>query len=223
MSPFRTIAVRFTLSYHRTHPTPFEHLVGRWRVTDGHLHMEHDHNRDDSIRAAYEQHGVDGFYRAEGNSYRNPHEPTIRRALTQVVPTWSLDLAQVLDLACGSGEATLALRNLGAGQIDGIDPYTGQAYRARTGQAAEPYTFAEIAAGALVGRGYTLIVCSFALHLAEQSRLPLLCYRLAEIAPSMLILTPHKRPELHESWGWLLHEETVIERVRARLYKRSTV
>ena len=201
-SPFRTIAVQFALSYHS---------------------MENDHNRGDSIRAAYEQHGVDGFYRVEGDNYRNPHEPTIRRALAQVATAWSLDLAHVLDLACGSGEATLALRALGANQIDGIDPYTGGAYQARTGEVAKPYTFAEIAAGVLAGRSYSLIVCSFALHLAEQSRLPLLCYRLAEVAPSLLILTPHKRPMLDEAWGWKLREETVIERVRVRLYERSTV
>jgi SAM-dependent methyltransferase len=136
------------------------------------------------------------------------------------VERWPLSLTRVLDLACGSGEATLALRALGAQQIDGIDPFTGAAYLARTGQAAEPFDFAAIAAGALSGRAYSLVVCSFAMHLAEASRLPSLAYRMAEIAPQLLILTPHKRPVLKPEWGWQLREEFVRDRVRARLYDR---
>src|SRR5437763_911706 len=83
--------------------------------------------------------------------------------------TWGLDLTRVLDLACGSGEATLALRELGAGTIDGVDPYTGAAYQARTGQPAEELSFEAIAGGALDGRHYNLVVCSYALHLLEPS------------------------------------------------------
>lgn len=174
-----------------------------------------------AIRRQYEKHGARGYYQRHGAEYRNPHEAAIAQVLHTVVPQWPLDLAHVLDLACGSGEATLVLRELGAQQIDGIDPYTGAAYRARTGQAAEAYDFAAIAAGALRGRRYSLIVCSFALHLAEASRLPLLAYELAELAPHLLILTPHKRPALKPEWGWQLRAETVIERVRARWYEVS--
>ncbi|MBC8162537.1 MAG: class I SAM-dependent methyltransferase [Roseiflexaceae bacterium] len=185
--------------------------------------MDDPQNTPDSIRAAYQQQGVAGFYAAEGDSYRNPHEPAIRRLLRQITADWSLDLGRVLDLACGSGEATLALRELGAGKIDGIDPYTFRAYAARTGQQAEALTFEQIAAGALDGRAYSLIVCSFALHLVEVSRLPLLCYQLAQLSPALLVITPHKRPELRSEWGWQLREETVSERVRARLYEHGAV
>ena len=174
-----------------------------------------------AIRDRYAAMGVDAFYRAEGTSYRNPHEPALRRCLTAACTLWQPDLARVLDLACGSGEATLALRTLGSPQVVGVDPYTGMAYRARTGQEALPLNFAEVAAGGLDGQCYSLIVCSFALHLAEASRLPLLAARLAALAPMLLVLTPHKRPHLHPAWGWQLREEFVQERVRARLYDRS--
>lgn len=172
----------------------------------------------DHIRREYEDHGVAEFYRTQGAEYRNPHEPAIREAIKLAVARWPLDLSHVLDLACGSGEATLVLRELGAAQVEGIDPYTGAAYLERTGQPAEPLTFEDIAAGALADRPYSLIVCSYALHLIEESRLPLLCYRLAEISPALLIVTPHKRPQIQEAWGWKLADEFLYKRVHVRHY-----
>jgi trans-aconitate methyltransferase len=171
-----------------------------------------------AIRKEYETHGVRGYYQQHGAQYRNPHERSVARALAAAVRAWQPDLTHVLDLACGSGEATLALQSLGAGRIDGLDPYTGPAYQARTGQPAEPLSFEAIAAGALAGRRYSLIVCSYALHLLQPSRLPQLAYTLSQLAPSLLVLTPHKRPDLRPEWGWALQAEQVVERVRARHY-----
>lgn len=176
---------------------------------------------DTAIRAAYQQYGVEGFYQRFGGSYRNPHERAIRAALRAASDRWSLPLGPILDLACGSGEVTLALRELGHTDIQGIDPYTHQAYAERTGQAAEQYTFEQIAAGALSGRSYGTIVCSYALHLVALSRLPALAAQLSLIGEALLLLTPHKRPQLRAEWGWECADELVIERVRARLYRRS--
>lgn len=117
----------------------------------------------------------------------------------------------------------MALQRLGFAQIDGMDPYTAEAYRARTGRQAERISFEQIAAGALVGRRYDLIVCSFALHLLEPSRIPLLAARLLEIAPTLLILTPHKRPVIKPETGWRMLAEILHERVRARLYAAETL
>jgi len=171
-----------------------------------------------SIRGAYEKHGVSGFYEQCGDAYRNPHEAAIHLALHAGLTRWQVDLSRVLDLACGSGEITLALQELGCANIAGIDPYTAEAYRARTGKQAEPFTFEQIAEGALEGRRYSLIVCSYALHLLPVSRLPVLAYQLHRLTPALILLTPHKRPQLREAWGWRLGDEIVIERVRARLY-----
>jgi 2-polyprenyl-3-methyl-5-hydroxy-6-metoxy-1,4-benzoquinol methylase len=178
-------------------------------------------SESDSIRAEYERHGAQQFYERSGGQYRNPHEPAIERVLRAAVTKWSPDSGRVLDLACGSGEVTLVMRSLGAGTVHGIDPFTADAYRERTGAEAERLTFEEIAAGALASRRYSLIVCSFALHLVEPSRLPTLAYQLSRVAGSLLILTPHKRPVLKPEWGWQMVGEIVIERVRARYY-RST-
>ena len=189
--------------------------------------MPHSNNQppasweDAAIRSAYEQYGVEGFYQRFGGSYRNPHERVIRATLQAAVTRWELPLDRVLDLACGSGEVTLALRELGGGVIDGIDPYTYQAYAERTGQVAEPITFEQIAAGALGGRSYDTIVCSFALHLVALSRLPALITQLSLIGAALLVLTPHKRPLLRPEWGWRCIDELLIERVRARYYQRT--
>ncbi|MBK9942558.1 MAG: class I SAM-dependent methyltransferase [Kouleothrix sp.] len=170
------------------------------------------------IRADYQQFGAQGYYQQFGAAYRNPHEPIVYDLLAQAVAHWRLPLGRVLDLACGSGEATLALRPLGAGTIDAADPYTGAAYAARTGQAAEPLSFEQIAAGALAGRRYDTIVCSFALHLAPLSRLPALAIQLGLLADYLLIITPHKRPAIRAEWGWAPLGELLSARVRARCY-----
>lgn len=172
----------------------------------------------EDIRPAYEEHGVTGFYQQFGSSYRNPHETIIQSLLKRVILEWNLDLASVLDLACGSGEATLVLQELGA-KISGIDPYTFEAYLERTNLHAEKFSFDDIANGILEGRHYSLIVCSFALHLVELSRLPMLMFQLAQVTDTLLILTPHKRPQLKPDWGWNLEAEVLEDRVRARLYR----
>ena len=175
---------------------------------------------DDSIRRRYEQHGVDGYYRGPGVAdYVNPHEPEIRQAIGLAVERWNLPLGRVLDLAAGSGEATLALRELGAGRIDACDPFLFEQYQRRTGEPCERFSFEDVAAGALAGRAYDVVACSFALHLAEESRLPGICYELGLVSPLLLILTPHKRPVLRPEWGWNLANEFTWARVRCRLYR----
>ena len=177
------------------------------------------------IRHQYERLGVRKYYQDHGASYLNPHEHLVRRAIADLVPRWKLDVSNVLDLACGSGEATLALQKAGAVVIEGIDPYTEAAYARRTGRSCQPLTFEQISTGALQPSRFTLIVCSYAMHLVEESRLPLLCYHLRQLSPALLILTPHKRPAIEPAWGWTLQAEKVFNtnkpdyhRLRARLY-----
>jgi hypothetical protein len=185
-------------------------------------HDDEDPAADDSsVRGGYARLGVAGYYRQHGATYRNPHEDAVRAALAHAVTDWDLDLSHVLDLAAGSGEVTLALRDSGAGHIDAIDPFTAEAYRDRTGTPCEPLDFAAVAAGALAGRRFSLIVCSFAMHLCEPSRLPALAQQLATTAPTLLILTPHKRPMLRAEWGWEPARERVADRVRARCYQSN--
>src|SRR5258708_16107377 len=157
----------------------------------------HDETASESIRGQYERYGVQGYYERSGDTYRNPHEAAIRVVLRQAVEHWRPDVSHVLDLACGSGEVTLALRELGCTAIDGIDPYTGDAYLERTGQTADSYTFENIAAGAISDRSHSFIICSFAPHLVEKSRLPTLAYQFSFIPPPLFLIPPPQRPPPH--------------------------
>jgi SAM-dependent methyltransferase len=178
---------------------------------------------DDGIRNAYARHvgGADGYYREFGATYRNPHELIVQLLVARLceetigLPEGS---GRILDLACGSGEVTLALINKGIDRqrITSCDPYTSEAFTARTGMHCESWSFAGIANGIFdeqsAGKthsddGFAFTICSYALHLCEPSWLPVVAQALARASQKLAIITPHKRPIIDSSWGWTLHDE----------------
>jgi hypothetical protein len=176
----------------------------------------------DPVRPGYDSLGPAGYYATHAADYANPHEPIVLR----LVESW-IDRhkpppeSRILDLACGSGEITAIFRVRGFKNVTGVDPFTGPAFFARTGLEAMPHDFVDVSKGALDTLGFDAIFCSFALHLAEPGLLPQVCQRLAAISPVMVILTPHKRPEIKPAWGWRLTDEVLDTRVRLRHYERS--
>lgn len=66
---------------------------------------------------------------------------------------------------------------------------------------------------------YDTIIYCFALHLLEESKLPIFLYKLTQISNQLLIISPHKKPIIKNEWGWLIQDETIIDKVRIRLYK----
>jgi SAM-dependent methyltransferase len=197
-------------------------------------------NDDRAIRNAYATHldGADGFYREFGHEYRNPHENGVVAMVARIptmYPELDLQTTSVLDLACGSGEVTLALLDaklgLPATHITACDPYTAAAFAARTkthrvttpGLLAKPWSFADIANGALGEQHFDVIVCAYALHLCEPSWLPAVCMALATASERLVIITPHKRPEIEPWWGWSLREEyrDPAYRIRLRAYEAT--
>jgi ubiquinone/menaquinone biosynthesis C-methylase UbiE len=94
--------------------------------------------------------------------------------IKSVINLWNLDVSNILDLACGSGEVTLALLSHGIKNIEGIDPYTYQSFEKRTKMLCKPLSFEDIVNGKLEGMRYSLIICSYALHLASEEILPVL-------------------------------------------------
>ncbi|HQY88433.1 MAG TPA: hypothetical protein PK402_07230 [Tepidisphaeraceae bacterium] len=165
--------------------------------------------------------GVAEHYRRHGADYHNPHTAIIDRSLRKVVVDWNLDLSNVLDLAAGSGEVSSTLISLGA-RISAIDPFTFDAYEKQIGQPCERFTFEEIAQGSLSGRSYSMIVCSFALHLCPDSILPSCCIALSQVSPTLLILSPHKRPDIRSNWGWTLTKGMSLDRVQIRQFSNQT-
>lgn len=179
-----------------------------------------------AVRNEYARHpgGATGWYQEHGAQYRNPHEAAVR-AMIRALTTKSAELfaaGQILDLACGSGEVTLALIESGVapGRIDASDPYTAEAFHTRTGNNAEDWSFRDVATGALDGREWETVICSYALHLCEPTWLAAVCLQLSLVASNLIIITPHKRPEISDANGWILVDETrdLAHRVRTRTY-----
>jgi len=98
------------------------------------------------------------------------------------------------------------------------DPYTAEAFKARTTLECSTASFSEIAEGALDrlcgnsqggqsdGEPSVLVdmtVCSFALHLIDSpSELFSLLWELSTKSRWLIILAPHKKPDIKNGWGW---------------------
>lgn len=194
--------------------------------------------RHTAVRRNYEELGVKGFYEAFGDQYVNPHEAALKTVLRCALRRWHIlpvsdSDYHILDLACGSGEAYRILKDLGFANVQAVDPYTAEAFEARTGSKLyAEWTFEDVAGGCLQENYgeqsepktailYELIVCSFAAHLIPDSYMMLVMSQLALAGKRLIILTPHKRPIIHARWGWTLQDEFVHERVRARFYLSS--
>ncbi|PNW73285.1 hypothetical protein CHLRE_14g627455v5 [Chlamydomonas reinhardtii] len=164
-------------------------------------------------------------------------------------------------------------------RLTACDPYTRDAYVARTGRAAESWSFEDIADGCIddylcygggcssgaaatagaaaagagagaaaaaagagssssgggggggsssgggggVGVAFDLVVCSFALHLCEASRLYGTLTALARSARWLLVLAPHKLPYVRQEYGWRLERLSRVERTHVRLYRSLAV
>ena len=65
---------------------------------------------------------------------------------------------------------------------------------------------------------FDVIFCSFALHLAEDSLLPNILYNLSQISNNLVILTPHKKPDIKLYYE--LDLELYHEKIRLRKYKK---
>lgn len=171
-----------------------------------------------SIRAGYEELGVEGYYKAHSEDYSNPHIKEIEYLLKQEINKNYFG-TNILDLCCGSGEVTNILRQYEKYNIEGLDPYTSPAYKKNTSKECLMYDFKDIVQGALQNKKYHTIICSFAMHLCEQSMLNSLLYQLSLIADTLVIITPHKRPEI-KCW-WKLVDEHKYNGVTLRIYNKQ--
>jgi len=144
-------------------------------------------------------------------------------------------------------------------QIIAADPFTAAAYKQRTSYTCAELSFSDIAEGALptisvdISTGLVrklisqedneqterqhiieMVVCSFALHLLEDaSGLFALLWELSSKARWLVVLAPHKKPELKPGWGWMKWNidswqecsmkdsagELLHERVHCRIYR----
>jgi len=168
-----------------------------------------------AVRNEYAEIGVENYYLKHSKDYSNPHEKTIKNLLI-IAEQNNFIGKKVLDLACGSGEVTSALLNFDH-EITGLDPYTTDFYREKTSNKVLKLSFKDIILGKLTEK-FDTIICSFALHLCDISMLPNLLWKLSEISNTLIVITPHKRPDCDMIASWLLVDEIIMDRVRMRVY-----
>jgi hypothetical protein len=203
-----------------------------------------------SMRDNYEVYGVDTYYRNVAASYRNPHYQGVKAVIYTALDIWwknehspqvpDTDTQRILDMAAGSGEVTEAILSWGEKKgtmlldVSATDPYTMQAYADRTQRQCQPLSFRDITDGKLPEESYTLVVCSFALHLVtDNSELFSLLWELSTKSKWFLVIAPGKRPHIKDGWGWRRwswktwdadtseSSELAADRSKGRLY-RST-
>jgi len=185
----------------------------------------------DSFLAFLTDLGVEGFYTQHGNQYYNPREYDVKKSIHSCFDKWlknysdKFKFSKILDLACGSGEATLAIQewtksnNIDIEEIVGTDPFTYEAFEKRVGRPALKFSFEDIENGILEYNSYDMIICTFALHLVEQGRLFSICNQMALVCKLLVIVSPHKRPILTPEMGWICLDECKVERTKTRLYE----
>jgi len=177
----------------------------------------------ESVRAGYEELGIEGYYKLHSEDYSNPHIKEIEYLLKQEIDKNYFG-TNILDLCCGSGEITNILKQyegLRKYNIEGLDPYTSPAYKKNTDKECLIYDFKDIVQGALKNKKYHTIICSFAMHLCEKSMLNRLLYQLSLIANTLVIITPHKRPEIKDWWREV--DTYKHNGVTLKVYKRKEV
>lgn len=166
------------------------------------------------IRPLYDQYGADGYYQAFSDVYENPHFPQIRALLQR-----NLHLIEtsggILDFSAGGGEVSRVLLEAGLEGMTGCDPYTHELFHRNTGLPCLSLSFKDVIRSGLPGN-YSAIISSFALHLCPEKELFPLVWKLFEAAPLLVVLTPHKRPELEKLTGVALMWQDVIENERGK-------
>ena len=142
------------------------------------------------------KHGVDTYYESIKDRYSNPHHPQIEYLLKRNASKIDCTL-NVLDLCAGTGEVTAILLALGIKNISGCDPYLYESYKGKTSLKCQALNFTEIMQFDLGDEIiYSSIICSFAMHLCPNDALYNLILALSYVTKQLIIITPHKRPDL---------------------------
>ncbi len=152
----------------------------------------------EAIRNRYSEMGVAAYYDQHGCNYQNPHFDAIHTLLLQ--NRHRIDYTQALDFCCGSGEVSQVLASMGYPLPTATDPYTGEAYQRRIGRTCLDLSFYDVICGKLQGQ-FSSVICSFAMHLCPPGQLFPLVFQLFECTKQIVVLTPHKRPELEKLEG----------------------
>lgn len=92
------------------------------------------------------------------------------------------------------------LQSLEVKNITASDPFTAKLYQKQIEQPCFDWSFEDVIKGKMQGQ-YSSIICCFAMHLCEPSQLYPLVIQLFAHTSSLVIITPHKRPQLESLDG----------------------
>jgi SAM-dependent methyltransferase len=163
-----------------------------------------------AIRNEYADHGVETFYKSNADVYENPHFPYIESLLQKNKA--HIDYTHILDFCCGGGEVTMALQKMGFLNSIGCDPFTHTLFEKNTKKPCFTYSFENIVKGNFtfpqsttlnptIPSVFSAIICSFAMHLCPDKMLQPLVLQLFSLSKYIVVITPHKRPELEQIEG----------------------
>jgi hypothetical protein len=147
------------------------------------------------IRQRYEEEGSEGYYKNNALAYQNPHEPQVRELILRNIG--KIDYTRALDLCAGGGEVSKIWHELGHNDFLACDAYTYELYEQNLQRSCYQYSFDNFLRNKFsFPHTFSTIVCSFALHLCPEDWLFNVTENLFAYSPEIVIITPHKRPEL---------------------------
>ncbi len=167
-----------------------------------------------AIRNEYADQGVETFYKTNATAYENPHFSYIESLLQKNKER--IDYTHILDFCSGGGEVTMALQKMGFPNSIGCDPYTHILFENNTKKPCFTYNFEDVVKGNFTfdlpkydtpavpivsgcrSSIFSAIICSFAMHLCPDKMLQPLVLQLFSLSKHIVIITPHKRPELEK-------------------------
>ena len=194
-----------------------------------------------AIRTEYAEKGVEEYYKTHADVYENPHFPYIKSLLIQ--NQHCIDYKRVLDFSCGGGEVTLILSELTISDKEtshkkkdnpflGCDPFTFKLYEKNTGYQCLPFSFEDVVKGKMTPSvasysrndnvPFSAIICSFGMHLCAEKMLYSLVYQLFMYSKNIIIITPHKRPQLEKISGVeLIFDDFVLTERGKKVFLKS--
>ena len=167
------------------------------------------------VRNKYKLYGSsDEYYKQEKEHYHNPHFEIVKKLLLQL--ELEPNTQSVIDLSCGNGEVTSVLSEIYPSvTFTGVDPYLDEIYKRKQKRDCLKLSFKDFARDFESFPQTDVIVCSFALHLCSTDLLPTILFNLASKSKYLVILTPNKKPDIHQFWE--LVETQKEERVTMKI------